>query len=157
MGAGLGSFACCQAWRIRKHDKSARSHCMNCDYQLKWYDNIPILSWLMLGGKCRKCRKSIGVAEIAAEVGLAAVFALSYAFWPRKAGLEARDVFAIIGFGRKVEGNADCYIAGELCGWNCLLGIAFDRGNFARFIHDGYFMERAWRHDYFAGLLLLYV
>lgn len=98
MGAGLGSFACCQAWRIRKHDKSARSHCMNCDYQLKWYDNIPILSWLMLGGKCRKCRKSIGVAEIVAEVGLAAIFALSYAFWPRKAGLEARDVFAIIGF-----------------------------------------------------------
>lgn len=98
MGAGLGSFACCQAWRIRKRDKSARSHCMNCDYQLKWYDNIPIVSWLLLGGKCRKCRKKIGCAEIFAELITAALFALSYAFWPRKAGLEAGDAFVIAGF-----------------------------------------------------------
>ena len=98
MGAGLGSFACCQAWRIRKHDKSARSHCMNCNYQLKWYDNIPIISWLLLGGKCRKCHKKIGFSEIAAEVLMAALFALSFAFWPRKEGLNIGDGFAIAGF-----------------------------------------------------------
>ena len=98
MGAGLGSFACCQSWRIRKHDKSARSHCMNCDYQLKWYDNIPVLSWLMLGGKCRKCRKKIGVAEIFAELITAALFACSYAFWPRFAELNFGNVFEIAKF-----------------------------------------------------------
>ncbi len=87
LGAAFGSFACCQAWRVRKHDKSPRSHCMNCKYQLKWYDNIPVLSWLMLGGKCRKCHKKIGVAEILSEVGLAAIFVLSYAFWPLKCEL----------------------------------------------------------------------
>lgn len=83
-GAAFGSFACCQAWRVYKRDKSPRSHCMNCKYQLKWYDNIPIISWLLLGGKCRKCHKKIGVAEILSELGLAAVFVLSYAFWPLK-------------------------------------------------------------------------
>ena len=55
---------------------------MNCKYRLQWYDNIPILSWLMLGGKCRKCRKKIGYAEILAEVGLALVFVLSFLLWP---------------------------------------------------------------------------
>ena len=82
LGAAFGSFACCQAWRIYKHDKSALSHCMKCDYKLKWYDNIPVLSWLMLGGKCRKCRKPIGAAEILSELGLAAAFVLSFALWP---------------------------------------------------------------------------
>jgi prepilin signal peptidase PulO-like enzyme (type II secretory pathway) len=95
LGAGLGSFACCQAWRLRKHDKSARSHCMNCDYQLKWYDNIPIFSWLFLLGKCRKCRKPIGFAEIFAEVCLAALFALSYVFWPRREDLLAGNVLEV--------------------------------------------------------------
>ena len=81
-GAILGSFGCCQVWRIRKGDKTKRSHCMNCDYQLKWYDNVPILSWLLLGGKCRKCRKKIGVTELMAELISGAVFALSYLLWP---------------------------------------------------------------------------
>ena len=98
MGAGLGSFACCQAWRIRKHDKSARSHCMNCDYQLKWYDNIPVLSWLMLGGKCRKCHKKIGCAEVFAELVTALLFAGSYFLWPRAAELNSGDTFEIIKF-----------------------------------------------------------
>ena len=98
MGAGLGSFACCQAWRLRKHDKSARSHCMNCSYQLKWYDNIPVLSWLFLLGKCRKCKKPIGFAEIIAEVGLAALFALSYAFWPNREALYGGNVLEVAKF-----------------------------------------------------------
>ena len=81
-GAAFGSFACCQAWRIRKNDKSPRSHCMSCKYKLKWYDNIPIFSWLFLRGRCRECHKKIGVAEILSELGLAAVFALSFWLWP---------------------------------------------------------------------------
>lgn len=95
LGAGLGSFACCQAWRIRKNDKSARSHCMNCKYQLKWYDNIPVLSWLFLRGKCRKCHKKIGAAEILAELCLAALFAASYAFWPRGEELRGGNVLEV--------------------------------------------------------------
>ncbi len=97
-GAMFGSFACCQVWRIRKKDKSKWSHCMNCKYRLRWYDNIPILSWLMLGGKCRKCRKKIGYAEILAEVGLAAVYVLSFLLWPAQEALLRLDIAECIKF-----------------------------------------------------------
>lgn len=95
-GAVFGSFACCQVWRIRKGDKSKRSHCMHCKYQLKWYDNIPVISWLSLGGKCRKCRKKIGCAEILAEVGLSLVFVLSVMFWPQFDAFLEPNIFEIV-------------------------------------------------------------
>ena len=86
----MGSFAMCQVWRMRdrqlrrkkidwRHD---HSHCLHCDYRLRWFDNIPIMSWIALAGKCRKCHEPIGMAEILCEVGLAAVFVISYLFWP---------------------------------------------------------------------------
>ena len=73
MGAAFGSFACCQAWRIRlkeegKKDPGKRSVCIKCGHKLGWYENIPILSWLFLRGKCRQCGAKIGYAEILAEV-----------------------------------------------------------------------------------------
>ena len=97
-GAAFGSFACCQVWRIRKNDKSKWSHCMHCKYQIQWYDNIPIISWLALGGKCRKCRKKIGYAEILAEVGLALMFTLSFVFWPAQEGLLLLNVAELLKF-----------------------------------------------------------
>jgi prepilin signal peptidase PulO-like enzyme (type II secretory pathway) len=81
LGAVMGSFACCQAWRIHKQDRSRWSHCMKCKYRLKWYDNIPVVSWLALRGKCRKCKKPIGWTEILAEVGLGVAFVFTYYFW----------------------------------------------------------------------------
>lgn len=81
IGAVFGSFACCQVRRIRalekkKKIKSKTSVCLNCGYKLRWYDNIPIVSWVMLGGECRKCHKKIGWLEIAAEVAGALMFVL---------------------------------------------------------------------------------
>lgn len=96
LGAGLGSFACCQVWRIRKNDKSKWSHCLSCGYKLQWYDNIPILSWLMLGGKCRRCHKKIGKMEVFAEVGMALAFALSFWLWPEQKAVLAGDTIEII-------------------------------------------------------------
>lgn len=72
LGAAMGSFLCCQAWRFRLLQKGKklgkRSVCISCHKQLKWYDNIPIISWLLLRGKCRFCKKKIGIAEFLAEV-----------------------------------------------------------------------------------------
>lgn len=79
LGACLGSFLCCQARRLRLKEQKAkplgaRSVCQHCHYQLKWYDNIPIISWLILKGECRKCHHKIGLAEILSELGLALAF-----------------------------------------------------------------------------------
>ena len=99
LGAMMGSFACCQAWRLRQGDKAKWSHCMHCKYRLQWYDNIPIASWLALRGKCRKCGKKIGCAEILTEIGTALVFALSYALWPWFEALSALDGLEMAKFG----------------------------------------------------------
>ena len=98
LGAMFGSFACCQVWRIHNGDKSKRSHCLSCKYQLKWYDNIPIISWLTLRGKCRKCHKKIGIAEFLAEVVTAVVFVLSFLWWPERKMLIAGDGVEIAKF-----------------------------------------------------------
>lgn len=81
LGACFGSFLCCQARRLHfkathKGSKklSSRSVCFHCHYQLKWYDNLPIISWLFLRGKCRKCHSRIGFAEIISELSLALGF-----------------------------------------------------------------------------------
>lgn len=109
LGAVMGSFAGAQVWRLRaaqlRQDKAAgekvnskeyqklnklgtkglskdRSCCLNCHKELKWFDMIPILSWLRTGGKCRYCKEKIGWTELAPEFSLAALFMVSLGFWP---------------------------------------------------------------------------
>lgn len=81
LGACFGSFLCCQVRRmqyksthknIKKLNK--RSICPHCKVKLAWYDNIPIISWIILRGKCRKCHHKIGLAEILSEVLMALAF-----------------------------------------------------------------------------------
>ena len=82
IGACMGSFLCCQTRRLHYNTthktklKSPHSLCLNCKKNLKWYDNIPILSWLVLEGKCRFCHRKIGIAEFLSEVGTAIAFLL---------------------------------------------------------------------------------
>ena len=82
-GAVLGSFACCQAWRIRLHSEGKklgnRSVCLHCGHRLSRLELIPIFSWLFLGGKCKKCKTKIGLIEFFSEIMMAIIFA-SFAF-----------------------------------------------------------------------------
>lgn len=57
---------------IRKLGK--RSTCFRCAKPLKWYDNLPLISWFILRGRCRHCRARIGFLEPASEFGLAFAF-----------------------------------------------------------------------------------
>lgn len=79
LGAVMGSFLACQAWRLHYKDTGKkklgkRSVCLSCGKQLKWYDNIPLFSWIILGGKCRYCKKKIGIMEILSEVLMGLAF-----------------------------------------------------------------------------------
>lgn len=62
-GLLIGSFLNVLIYRIPKKENIAvvRSHCMKCNYQLKWYDLVPLFSWLFLRGRCRKCKEKISV------------------------------------------------------------------------------------------------
>ena len=75
----MGSFVGCQAWRLRyKEQGKARlgkwSVCLSCGHRLSWYENIPILSWLFLRGRCRKCYQKIGWMELLIEVLMGLAF-----------------------------------------------------------------------------------
>jgi len=52
------------------------SRCMKCGYRLRWRDNIPILSWVFLGGKCRNCRAPISMQYPIVELVTALLFVL---------------------------------------------------------------------------------
>jgi len=60
-GTVIGSFLNVLILRIPRGEEfvKTRSHCMSCGHQLAWYDNIPLVSWLALGGRCRYCREKI--------------------------------------------------------------------------------------------------
>jgi prepilin signal peptidase PulO-like enzyme (type II secretory pathway) len=108
-GLVFGSFAGASVWRLRArqlvadkksgehvdhaeykklkklaHEKLSKDHsrCLHCGYELRWYDLIPLVSWVTLGGRCRDCRKPIGIMEPLIELGTAAFFVLSYILWP---------------------------------------------------------------------------
>lgn len=64
------------------------SHCPVCKYKLRPYDNIPVLSYVMLGGKCRKCKTHISFRYTAVELLNAVLWLLcAFLFWERSVPL----------------------------------------------------------------------
>lgn len=107
-GLAFGSFAGAMVWRLRarqlKEDKAAgekvddaeykrllpltkvavkgdRSRCLQCGHELRWYDLVPLFSWLSTRGNCRYCKKPIGRFEPLMELGTAALFVGFYYYW----------------------------------------------------------------------------
>ena len=78
-GASIGSFINVLVYRIplNKAIIFARSRCTKCKYQLAWFDNIPILSWFFLLGKCRKCKDNISINYPTVELLTAILFVLN--------------------------------------------------------------------------------
>ncbi|MGH2943436.1 MAG: prepilin peptidase, partial [Solirubrobacteraceae bacterium] len=60
-GLLIGSFLNVVAYRLPRRESlvAPGSHCPSCDAPVKPYDNIPVLSWLLLGGRCRRCAEPI--------------------------------------------------------------------------------------------------
>jgi len=60
-GLVIGSFLNVVIFRIPKGESISfpASHCQSCNTPLKWYHNIPLLSWIFLGGKCAFCKEKI--------------------------------------------------------------------------------------------------
>ena len=90
MGACLGSFANVCIYRLPKTKQiiSGRSFCPKCKKKINWYDNLPIISFLFLSGKCRKCKKVIPLRYLIVELITGISFLLIY--------LNFEDLYAII-------------------------------------------------------------
>ena len=83
MGGLWGSFANVCIYRLPQ-DKgvvSGRSYCPKCKTQISWYDNIPILSYLFIQGKCRKCKKQISIQYLIVELLSVLSFVIVYFFY----------------------------------------------------------------------------
>lgn len=78
VGLLVGSFLNVVIYRVPRECLSVvrqvRSRCTSCGIQLRWFDNIPILSWLVLGGRCRGCKQRISVRYPVVEALTAASF-----------------------------------------------------------------------------------
>jgi len=81
LGLSLGSFVYCLVFRLHHGLNLWRpSFCPHCQYSLSWYDNIPLLSFLFLRGRCRKCRAKIGVAHFLVELIFGLLFVAYFYF-----------------------------------------------------------------------------
>lgn len=79
VGASVGSFlnVCVSRWPDGLSVVKPRSRCPRCESPIAWYDNIPVLSWLVLRGKCRNCALPISVQYPAVELAIALLWVWS--------------------------------------------------------------------------------
>ncbi len=79
-GGLWGSFANVCIYRFPNNEGvvSGRSFCPNCKTKINWYDNIPLISYIVLGGKCRSCKKKISIQYFIVETLSIILFTLIY-------------------------------------------------------------------------------
>jgi leader peptidase (prepilin peptidase)/N-methyltransferase len=78
-GLAFGSFlnVCVSRWPAEKSVIRPRSYCDSCERTLSWWENIPVLSWLALRGRCRTCGKAIGLRHLLVELAVGGLWALT--------------------------------------------------------------------------------
>lgn len=78
LGLLVGSFLNVVIWRVPRGESvvSPPSACPSCGTEIKWFDNIPVLSWIVLRGKCRSCGNRISARYPLVELGTGLLFAL---------------------------------------------------------------------------------
>ena len=96
LGLAVGSFLNVCIHRLPRGGSVVRppSRCPHCGYGLRWFDNIPVVSYLWLRGKCRGCGAPISVRYPIVELVTMGVFLLHYAIWGWDPILVPRLVFA---------------------------------------------------------------
>jgi len=96
LGLAVGSFLNVCIHRLPRGQSlnSPPSRCPHCDYQLRPFDNIPVVSYAILGGRCRKCRARISIRYPIIELVTMALFVLHGAVFGWTALLVPRLLFA---------------------------------------------------------------
>ena len=96
MSLVVGSFLNVCIYRLPRRESLLypASHCPVCNRALAWFENVPLISWLVLGGRCRTCRTRIPVQYPLVEAITAAVFVSAYVIYGWTPLLAARLLFA---------------------------------------------------------------
>lgn len=125
LGACVGSFVNVVAWRWPRQQGivSPPSRCTSCGRTLRWWENVPVVSWMVLRGACRTCGVRLGAGHVAVELGCAMLFAGTFTLLftgPWKEPPSA-DAFWWLRLG---AWHAAPAFAAVLVLWGCLLAIA---------------------------------
>ena len=124
-GLAFGSFLNVCISRIPRDLSivTPRSHCPHCKAPIDWRDNIPVLSWFLLKGKCRACGESIALRYPVVELLTAILFVASYTcFGPDAAALKAC-VFCFLVIGLIFMDAETGYLPAEFTYPGILLGL----------------------------------
>ena len=83
LGACVASFLNVVAWRMPRGESivSPPSHCPKCNSPIRWWQNVPILSWLALRGRCANCREPISPRYIVVELLGGVLFLAAFLHW----------------------------------------------------------------------------
>ncbi len=75
-GLLVGSFLNVVVWRVPRHESIVRpgSHCPNCETELSAFENVPVLAWVLLRGRCRHCHAPISIRYPLVELLTAALW-----------------------------------------------------------------------------------
>jgi leader peptidase (prepilin peptidase)/N-methyltransferase len=96
LGLVVGSFLNVCIYRLPRRESVAwpGSRCTRCDRPLAWFENVPVVSWVALRGRCRTCGSAIGVVYPIVELITAFAFAGAYAIYGLTPLLAVRLLFA---------------------------------------------------------------
>jgi leader peptidase (prepilin peptidase) / N-methyltransferase len=129
LGALIGSFlnVCILRWGAEPKESIVRprSHCPRCGKGLSWYENVPVLSWLLLRGRCRGCGQPISVMYPLIELATAALW--GYMVWRHGLTLEAlrAAVFGTILLGIAMTDARNYIIPDEFTWGGLVIGLLF--------------------------------
>ncbi|HWB65322.1 MAG TPA: prepilin peptidase [Mycobacteriales bacterium] len=100
-GLAIGSFLNVVIWRVPRDESvvSPPSHCPDCDVAIAPRDNVPVVSWLLLRGRCRSCGTRISVRYPIVELATAGLFAAFAVHFGATAVLPAYLYLAAVGIG----------------------------------------------------------
>ncbi len=96
LGLAVGSFLNVCIHRLPRGESLTLppSRCPACEYRLRWFDNIPVVSYALLGGRCRKCRTAISIRYPLVELATMALFVVHGEVFGWSALLVPRLLFA---------------------------------------------------------------
>lgn len=83
LGLIIGSFSNLLIYRIPRGIQTikGRSQCTHCHHDLKWYDLIPVFSYVYLKGQCRYCKQPIGLKYLGIEILMGGIYVFSYLYF----------------------------------------------------------------------------
>jgi leader peptidase (prepilin peptidase)/N-methyltransferase len=95
-GLLVGSFLNVCIYRLPRRESIVwpASHCTTCNRDLSWYENVPVISWLVLRGRCRSCREAISPTYPIVELITALIFAGGFVVYGWTPLLAVRLLFA---------------------------------------------------------------